>query len=50
MALTVGKVDFKKDPFTGEITYSDQYDYSGKLPFLGPSKGQPYEFTNPKNK
>ena len=50
MALTVGTVDFKKDPFTGKITYSDQYDYSGNLPFLGPSKGPSYEFTNPKNK
>jgi len=50
MALTVGKVDFKIDPITDKITYSDQYDYSGKLPFLGPSKGPSYEFTNPKNK
>ena len=50
MAWTIGKVDFKIDPITDIITYSDQYDYSGKLPFLGPSKGPSYEFTNPKNK
>jgi len=50
MANTVGKVDFKIDPKTGRITYSDSYDFEKGIAagVLGPSKGPEYEFTNPK--
>ena len=50
MGNTVGKVDFKIDPKTGRITYSDSYDFEKGFAagVLGPSKGPEYEFTNPK--
>ena len=50
MANTVGKVDFKIDPKTDRITYSDSYDFAEGVDVgaLGPSEGQPYKFTNPK--
>jgi GH24 family phage-related lysozyme (muramidase) len=55
MSKTVGTVDFKVDPDTKKITYSDRYDFKGSdfhkdRPLLGTSTGPEYQFTNPRNK
>ena len=54
MSKTVGTVDFKVDPDTKKITYSDRYDFKGSdfhkdRPLLGTSTGPEYKFTNPRN-